>query len=100
MEFVDIARYLGALILVLALVGLAGLGARRFGVPGVIKGGTARRLAVVETLMIGPRQRLFLVRRDGVEHLVMANGEALSVIESGIPAATSSPVGFVAASQT
>ncbi len=100
MEFLDIARYLGALILVLALVGLAGLGARRFGVPGVVKGGAARRLSVVETLMIGPRQRLFLVRRDGVEHLVMASGDALSVIESGIPAATSSPVGFVAATQS
>ena len=81
----------------LALVGLAGLGVRRFGVPGVMKSGGMRRLSVVETLMIGPRQRLFLVRRDGVEHLVMASGDALSVIESGIPAATSSPVGFVAA---
>ena len=100
MELLDIARYLGALILVLALVGLAGLGARRFGVPGVMKSGAVRRLTVVETLMIGPRQRLFLVRRDGVEHLVMASGDALSVIESGIPAAISAPVGFVAAPQS
>jgi flagellar protein FliO/FliZ len=100
MELLDIARYLGALLLVLALVGLAGLGVRRFGVPGVMKSGAVRRLAVVETLMLGPRQRLFLVRRDGVEHLVMSSGDALSVIESGIPAAVSSPTGFVAAPQS
>ena len=99
MELLDIARYLGALILVLALVGLAGLGVRRFGIPGVASGSATRRLAIVETLMIGPRQRLYIVRRDGVEHLVMASGDALSVIESGIPAATSTPVGFVAAHQ-
>src|SRR5215469_18128870 len=99
MELLDIARYLGALLLVLALVGLAGLGARRFGVPGVMKSGAVRRLTVVETLMIGPRQRLFLVRRDGVEHLVLASGDALSVVETGIPAAQTAQVGFIAAAQ-
>jgi len=35
MEFIDLLRYFGALLLVLAMVGGAGLLARRFGVPGV-----------------------------------------------------------------
>ena len=36
--------------------------------------------------MIGPRQRLYLLRRDGVEHLVIAGPEGMSVVESGIAA--------------
>jgi flagellar protein FliO/FliZ len=83
MEILDMARYLGALCLVLALLGGAGLAARKFGVPGVTRGMGDRRLAVVETLMIGPRQRLFIVRRDNVEHLVMSSPEGAHVIESG-----------------
>jgi hypothetical protein len=83
MEFLDTARYLGALFLVLALLGGAALAARKFGVPGVTKGISDKRLTVVETLMLGPRQRLFILRRDSVEHLVMSGPEGISVIESG-----------------
>ena len=89
MEF---ARYIGALLLVLGLVGAAGLAARRFGLGSLVKPVATRRLAVVETLMIGPRQRLLIVRRDGVEHLVLSGPEGTSVIESGIPV---SPVAAV-----
>ena len=85
MEFIDVLRYFGALLLVLAMVGGAGLLARRFGVPGVTKAAGIKRLAVVETLMVGPRQRLFIVRRDGVEHLILSGPEGASVIENGIP---------------
>jgi flagellar protein FliO/FliZ len=93
MDLIDIARYLGALLLVLSLVGLAGLGVRRFGIPGVASGAATRRLAIVETLMIGPRQRLYILRRDGVEHLVMAGPDGTTVIETGIPAPqTTTPV--------
>ena len=84
MEFIDVLRYFGALLLVLAMVGGAGLVARRFGVPGVTRSASEKRLAVVETLMVGPRQRLFIVRRDNVEHLVLSTPEGASVIESGI----------------
>ena len=86
MEFVDLFRYLGALLLVLAMVGGAGLLARRFGVPGVTKAVSVKRLAVVETLMVGPRQRLIIFRRDNVEHLVLSGPDGASLIESGIPA--------------
>jgi len=62
MELADVLRYFGALLLVLAMVGGAGLLARRFGVPGVTKPASVKRLAVVETLMIGPRRSVMVVR--------------------------------------
>lgn len=83
MELLDIARYLGALFVVLALLGGAGLAARKFGVPGITKSFSEKRLAIVETLMVGPRQRLFIVRRDAVQHLVLSGPEGATVIESG-----------------
>ena len=84
MEFIDLLRYFGALLLVLAMVGGAGLLARRFGVPGVTKATAEKRLAIVETLMVGPRQRLFIVRRDNVEHLVLSGPDGATVLENGI----------------
>ena len=90
MTFIDILCYFGALLLVLAMVGGAGLLARRFGVPGVTKAAGIKRLAVVESLMIAPRQRLLILRRDNVEHLVLSGPEGASVIESGIPAKAAS----------
>src|ERR1700733_8870588 len=86
MELADVLRYFGALLLVLAMVVGAGLLARRFGVPGVTKAASVKRLAVVETLMVGPRQRLIILRRDDVEHLVLSGPDGASIIESGIPA--------------
>ena len=88
MEFIDLLRYFGALLLVLAMVGGAGLLARRFGVPGVTKAASDKRMAIVETLMVGPRQCLFIVRRDNVEHLVLSGPDGASVLETGIPAKT------------
>ncbi len=92
MDLMDFARYLGALLLVLGLVGGAGLAARRFGLGSLVKPTATRRLAIVETLSVGPRQRLLIIRRDGVEHLVLSGPEGTSVIESGIPAAAPLPI--------
>ena len=89
MDVLDIGRYLAALLMVLALLGFAALAVRRYGMPGIVKPKGTRRLAVVETLMIGPRQKLHLVRRDGVEHLIMTGPEGMSVVESGIVAPAS-----------
>jgi flagellar protein FliO/FliZ len=87
MDLIDIARYVGALILVLGLLGLAGLAARRFGVPGLVKPGAERRLAIVESLMIAPRTKLLLIRRDGIEHLVMLTPQGATPIEGCIEGA-------------
>lgn len=86
MDLIDIGRYFAALLMVLALIGLAGLAVRRFGMPGIVKPNGMRRLAVVETLMVGPRQRLMLISRDGVEHLVLSGPDGASVLETGIHA--------------
>lgn len=85
-DLIDFARYLGALMLVLALVGFAALAARRFGLPGVMSANSTRRLAVVETLMLDSRHKLFILRRDDKEHVVLVGPEGSSVIESGIAA--------------
>jgi flagellar protein FliO/FliZ len=87
MDLIDIARYFAALLLVLALVGGAGLAVRRFGMPGFVKAQGVRRLEIVEALMIGPKQRLYILRRDNVEHLVMSGPDGTTVVESGIVAA-------------
>jgi flagellar protein FliO/FliZ len=86
MDLIDIGRYLGALILVLGLVGAAGLAARRFGLPSLTKPMKTRRLKIVESLMITPRQRLMLISRDGIEHLVVIGPDGASVIEQKIAA--------------
>jgi|SRR5215469_4109976 len=86
MDLIDIARYLGALVLVLSLVGFAALAARRYGLAGLVQGTTQRRLGIVETLMIGPRHKLLLLRRDGKEHLVLVGPQGADLIEGGIPA--------------
>ena len=86
MDVIDFARYLGALALVLGLVGAAGLAARRFGLSNIVKPAATRRLAVVETLALGPRQRLVIVRRDSVEHLLLCGPDGTTVVESAIAA--------------
>ncbi len=91
MDVFDIARYLAALLLVLGLIGVAGLATRKFGVPGFAKPNATRRLHVVETLVLSPRQRLSLIRRDGVEHLVMITPAGATVIESGIVTPPATP---------
>ena len=86
MDLIDLARYFGALFLVLGLIGVAWLATRRYGVPGIIQRQTLRRLSIVESLMIGSRYKLLLVKRDGTEHLVLMGPQGASVIEAGIAA--------------
>jgi flagellar protein FliO/FliZ len=93
MELLDFVRYAGALIIVLSLIGLAGLAARRYGLPGIAKSSGKRRLAVVETLMVGPRHKLYLLSRDSVEHLVLVGPQGASVIEAGGKPVSASPPG-------
>ena len=81
----EILRYIGALLLVLALIGAAGIAARKWGVPGVTKAVDHKRLAVIETLMIGPRQKLLIVRRDDVEHLIFTSPDGSCLVENNIP---------------
>jgi len=86
MDLIDVARYFGALILVMGLLGVAWLATKRYGVPGVIQRQNLRRLSIVESLMIGSRYKLLLLKRDGTEHLVLMGPQGASVIETGIAA--------------
>ena len=90
MEILDILRDVAALLLVLALIGGAGIAARKCGVPGVTQSVAEKRLAVIETLMIGPRQKLFIVRRDATEHLIFSSADGVCLVENILPAATQS----------
>jgi flagellar protein FliO/FliZ len=90
MSFDTYIRFAVALLIVLGLIaGIAWL-VRRFGWGGKIapvarKPIGERRLSVVEACNVDGKRRLVLVRRDGVEHLVMltSNGSAI-VVERGI----------------
>jgi flagellar protein FliO/FliZ len=88
MDLIDFARYIGALALVLGLVGFAALAAKRYGIVGIAKlgGGSARRLSLVETMMVGAKHKLILIKRDGVEHLVLIGPDGATVVENGIDA--------------
>lgn len=86
MELSDYLRFLLALALVVGLIlGLAML-VRRFGGGGLNARRRSRRLGVVEATVVDPRRRLVLVRRDGVEHLLLIGGANDLLIERGIPA--------------
>lgn len=100
MDLVDFVRYIGALILVLGLIGAAGLAARRFGLGSLVRPAASRRLAVIESLAIAPRQRLLLIRRDGVEHLVLSGSDGTSVVETGISATVPSPTASLLAADS
>ena len=96
MFFADLARMIAGLAVTLGLIGLIVVGMRRFG-PETLKRlqgvRAARRLAVVETLMLDPGRRLVLVRFDQEERLILlGEGRLLSSQPvSGHPAPESRP---------
>jgi hypothetical protein len=83
---IALVRALGALLTVLGVLAGALWAVRRYNIvlPGVGGARTDRRLAVVERLSLDPRRSLALVRRDGVEHLVLIAPEGHLVIETSI----------------
>lgn len=74
MNFVDFVRAAFALALTLGLMGLCAVALRRFGPEALARFAAqkkARRLAVVETLVLDPSRRLVLVSCDGREQLLL-----------------------------
>ena len=74
MELGDFARAFFALVITLGLVGLAAVGARRFGPEWMIRlqrPKAHRRLSIVESLPLDPARRLVLVRLDDRERLLL-----------------------------
>jgi flagellar protein FliO/FliZ len=83
MDVVDLMRYLGALAVVLGLLGTAFVVARKYGLPGVVAPQGSRRLVITETLMIDGRHRAVLLRRDDTEYLIVIGPNGTTAIESG-----------------
>ena len=82
MEMQDLGLYLGGAVLVLLLLFLAVIAARSMG--GGIRGRRGQRLSISEFYDIDKARRLVLVKRDGVEHLLLVGPHQDVVIESGI----------------
>jgi flagellar protein FliO/FliZ len=59
-----------------------------------------RRLSVTEQFNLDGRRRLIIIRRDGVEHLIMTGGPVDMVIETGIGGPAGDPVAAAPASST
>ncbi len=73
MDFAEVARMLAALVVVLGLIGLATVAARRFAPSAILrlKPPAERRLRLVESLMLDPQRRIVLVRFDDEERLIL-----------------------------
>ena len=91
-------RFSGALVAVLAMILAGGWLLRRLIDKGILPGSLQpsasrrpQRLAVVEVRQLDVRRRLVLVRRDGVEHLLLLGATHDLVIESGITPPPTAP---------
>lgn len=51
----------------------------------------SRRLGVVDSVPLDPRRQAILLRRDGVEHLIITGGPQDLVVETGIPVPQPTP---------
>src|ERR1043165_7077068 len=76
-----------ALVVVLALIGVAAWLVRRFAgnrLGANANRGRMPRLAVIDAAAVDGRRRLVLVRRDNIEHLLMIGGPTDIVVEQNI----------------
>lgn len=87
MEIVPYLQYIMALVVVLGLIALLTVAARKFGmVPKADKHlSDKKRLGVTNVISIDAKRRLVLVRRDNQEHLLLLGPERDLVIEQNIP---------------
>jgi flagellar protein FliO/FliZ len=91
-------RFVLALAVVILLILACAWVARRLGLGGrLVASGGRRRLAILEVLPLDGKRRLVLLKRDGVEHLVLLGlhndlliergsaGDFAGMIEGGAP---------------
>lgn len=78
-------RFLGALVLVVALIFALAWVAKRLGFGGRLASARGkRRLGIQEVLSLDNKRRLVLLKRDGVEHLILLGLNDDVVVEAGI----------------
>lgn len=103
MEYADYLRFVFALLFVVSLIGGTAMLARRFGLaPGAATGNrnTQKRLEIVETLALDPKRRVVIIRRDGVQHLILLGADKEQVIEQSFTAPAQLPVTTEDATET
>jgi flagellar protein FliO/FliZ len=88
MDILSMLRTIGALGLVLGMLGSALWIVRRYDVklPGRMSGSGRKRVELVERLAVDGKRSVALIRRDGCEHLILIGPEGNSTIETGIVA--------------
>jgi flagellar biogenesis protein FliO len=88
MDILSMLRTLGALGMVLGMLAGALWFVKRYDVklPGRVTNARRKRLEIVERLSVDAKRSVALIRRDGMEHLVMYGPEGQSTIETGIAA--------------
>jgi flagellar protein FliO/FliZ len=98
MDILSMLRTIGALGLVLGMLGTALWIVRRYDVklPGRISSTGRKRVELVERLAVDGKRSVALIRRDGCEHLILIGPEGHATIETGI-VAPAAPVAETAA---
>jgi flagellar protein FliO/FliZ len=93
-DFTATLQALLALVLVLCLIGLCTLAARRF-LPALQQRlpGQPRRLRVVESLALDPRHRAIVLRCDGQEHLLVVGEGGISLLPPPLAVPHTAPAG-------
>lgn len=94
MDFEGYFRFIIALAVVLALIGMLAMVLRRLGLtPRISKSlrNADRRLHIVDVANVDGKRRLVLVRRDRVEHLLLLGPSSEVVVETGIVVAPDDP---------
>ncbi len=77
-------RFVLSLAFVVLLILACAWVARRLGLGGrLVAAGGKRRLAILEVLPLDGRRRLVLLKRDGVEHLLLLGQSGDLVVERG-----------------
>lgn len=77
-ETIDLTQYLmacGLLFGILIAFYCAMMLVQRYRVHGHFKP-TAKRLQIVETLPLNARQKMFIIRQDGIDHTVILGGQS------------------------
>jgi flagellar protein FliO/FliZ len=86
MEPLQYLKYIVGLLIVLGLIALATLAARKFGMVAKAdrKPGSPKRLSITDVISVDAKRRLVLVKRDGQEHLLLLGPERDLVVERNI----------------
>ena len=85
MEIYDYIKFVAALVFVLGLMGGFALVLKRIGLGNVgVTPSDKRRLKIVEILPLDARRKALILRRDGVEHLVILGPSGETVVETNI----------------